>query len=109
MVQKQAKVKVLEGTSQTKYVGNSRATQRMRECGAQWHRAKAWLQGHGKSGHLSDQLHQKAPRRYFTFTFSILLIYEHHNRLIMCNASRRSECITHTGVHMNIAVSEITV
>ena len=24
-------------------------------------------QGHGKSGHLSDRLRQKAPRRYFTF------------------------------------------
>ena len=26
--------------------------------------------GHGKSGHLSDRLRRKAPRRYFAFTFS---------------------------------------
>ena len=30
---------------------------------------KAWLQGLGKSGHLSARLRQKAPRRYFTFYF----------------------------------------
>ena len=28
------------------------------------------LHGHRKSGHLSDRLRQKAPWRYFTFTFS---------------------------------------
>ena len=42
-------------------VGKSRATQwicNLRECGAQRQRAKAWLQGHGKSGHLSDRLCQ---------------------------------------------------
>ena len=31
---------------------------------------KPGSEGHGKSGHLSDRLRQKAPRRYFTFTFS---------------------------------------
>ena len=31
---------------------------------------KPGSKGHGKSGHLSDRLHQKAPRRDFTFTFS---------------------------------------
>ena len=28
---------------------------------------KPGSEGHGKSGHLSDRLHRKAPRRYFTF------------------------------------------
>ena len=31
----------------------------LKEWGAQQHSAKAWLQGHGKSGHLSDRLRQK--------------------------------------------------
>ena len=31
---------------------------------------KLGSEGHGKSGHLSDWLRRKAPRRYFTFTFS---------------------------------------
>ena len=43
------------------------------ECGAQWISAKAWLQGHGKYGHLSDRLRQKAPRRYLTFTFTFVV------------------------------------
>ena len=29
---------------------------------------KPGSEGHGKSGHLSDRLRRKAPRRYFTFT-----------------------------------------
>ena len=28
---------------------------------------KPGSEGHGKSGHLSDRLRRKAPRRYFTF------------------------------------------
>ena len=31
---------------------------------------KAGSEGHGKSGHLSDRLRRKAPRRYFTFAFT---------------------------------------
>ena len=31
---------------------------------------KTWLQGHGKSGHLSDRLRQKGSRRYLTFTYN---------------------------------------
>ena len=30
--------------------------------------SKPGSKGHGKSGHLSDRLRQKARRRYFTFT-----------------------------------------
>ena len=33
---------------------------------------KPGSEGHGKSGHLSDRLSQKAPRRYFTFYFTVL-------------------------------------
>ena len=29
---------------------------------------KPGSEGHGKSGHLSDPLRRKAPRRYFTFS-----------------------------------------
>ena len=29
---------------------------------------KSGSKGHGESGHLSDRLHQKAPRRYLTFS-----------------------------------------
>ena len=36
---------------------------------------KPGSEGHGKSGHLSDRLRRKAPRRYFTFTFSLSLIH----------------------------------
>ena len=31
---------------------------------------KAWLQGHGKSGPLSDRLRQRTPQKYFTFAFA---------------------------------------
>ena len=43
----------------------------LRECGAKGHSDKAWLQGHGKSGHLTDRLRQKAPQRYFTFILTL--------------------------------------
>ena len=33
---------------------------------------KLGSEGHGKSGHLSDRLRRKAPRRYFTFTFTMI-------------------------------------
>ena len=33
------------------------------------HSAKSWLPGHGKLSQLNDRLRQKAPRRYFTFSF----------------------------------------
>ena len=46
-------------------VGKSQATQSECKCGAQRHNAKAWLEGHGKYGHLSDWLRQKVPQRYF--------------------------------------------
>ena len=36
--------------------------------------AKPGSKGHGKSGHLSDCPCQKAPRRYFTFTFSTAML-----------------------------------
>ena len=48
----------------------------LRECGAQQHSAKAWLQGYGKSGHLNDRFRQKAPRRNLTFTFTHVIRYE---------------------------------
>ena len=46
----------------------------LRKCRAQQHSAKGWLHRHGKSGHLSDRLRQKAPRRYFTLTFYTSII-----------------------------------
>ena len=47
---------------------------------------KPGSEGHGKSGHLSDRLRRKAPRRYFTFTFSYstsncsVLVYERNKQ-----------------------------
>ena len=62
MVQSRQKSVSLSGhiTDRLCGVGKSRATP-LRECGAQRQIAKAWLQGHGKSGHLSDWLRQKRP------------------------------------------------
>ena len=43
----------------------------LRECRAQRHTAKAWLQAHGKSSDLSEWLRRKAPRTYFSFTLTL--------------------------------------
>ena len=61
-------------------VNNSWATKKyeIKESRAQWHNAQAWLQGHGKSGHLSDQLCQKAP-------WEVLYLYLSKHRIKKCS------------------------
>ena len=41
---------------------------------------KPGSKGHGKSGHLSKRLRQKAPQRYFTFTFTPRTVFLGQNK-----------------------------
>ena len=55
-------------------------------------------EGHGKSGHLSERLRRKAPRRYFTFTLDGLVKYPAFTLIYFHSNFSLAGCYTMSGI-----------
>ena len=66
---------------------------------------KPGSEGHGKSGHLSDRLRRKAPRRYFTFTFNSRKALSYQNNHVFRYLFKRSLLLSgYCAQHTDLAI-----